>query len=138
MSTIGERLRKERDRLGCNQTDFAAYGGVQKRAQVNYEANQRHPDASYLAGIAAAGADIAYIVTAKHSDAHIAEGRVVDWDLLEQVIIGVDAFLNERKAKLRSDKKAGLIRVLYAKFSEEKNLNQTRFKDFMEAVMATV
>jgi hypothetical protein len=31
-----------------------------------------------------------------------------------------------------------LIRVLYAKFSEEENLNKARFKDFMDAVMATV
>lgn len=63
MSTIGERLREERERLGMNQTAFAAQGGVQKRAQINYEAGERHPDAAYLAAVAAAGIDIQYVVT---------------------------------------------------------------------------
>lgn len=63
LSTIGERLREERDRLGLNQTAFAEAGGVQKRAQVNYEKDERHPDAGYLAAIATAGADVLYILT---------------------------------------------------------------------------
>jgi len=63
MDSIGQRLKEERKRLGYNQTDFATHGGVQKNAQSNYESNARMPDASYLAAIAAVGADIAYILT---------------------------------------------------------------------------
>lgn len=65
MGTIGERLRKERDRLGMSQTDFATLGGASKRAQIRYEAGERSPDADYLAGIAKAGANILFIVTGK-------------------------------------------------------------------------
>jgi transcriptional regulator with XRE-family HTH domain len=136
--SIGARLKEERRRLGMSQADFAALGDAGRASQFNYESGERSPDASYLAAIAEAGADIGYIVTGRHSDSNIAQGTVVDWALLERVIVGVEAFLSERKAKLRPDKKAALIRVLYAKFSEDKNLNQGRFKDFMEAVMATV
>lgn len=63
MSTIGERLREERERFGLNQTFFAQFGGVQKHSQINYESNKRAPDATYLAAIASMGADVLYILT---------------------------------------------------------------------------
>lgn len=65
----GDRLRSERERLGLNQTEFGQLGGVKKLAQINYEKGDRQPDATYLAAIAAAGADVLYIVTGRHSGA---------------------------------------------------------------------
>ncbi|MDG4552851.1 MAG: transcriptional regulator [Candidatus Competibacter sp.] len=67
MKTQGERLREERERLGFNQTDFAAIGGLKKLAQINYEQDKRAPDSAYLAAIAAAGADVQYIITGQRS-----------------------------------------------------------------------
>ncbi len=61
--TIGERLKEERSRLGFNQTDLAAVGGVGKTTQINYEKGVGSPDAAYLAAIAEQGADVLYIVT---------------------------------------------------------------------------
>ena len=66
---IGERLREERERLGLNQTDFAAVGGVGRKTQFNYESGERAPDGAYLAAIAAAGADVLYILTGQRSGA---------------------------------------------------------------------
>lgn len=63
MSTFFERLREERKRLGLNQTQMAGLAAVQKQAQVHYEAGDRSPNAAYLTAIAAAGADILYILT---------------------------------------------------------------------------
>ncbi|PIV87604.1 MAG: transcriptional regulator [Hydrogenophilales bacterium CG17_big_fil_post_rev_8_21_14_2_50_63_12] len=60
---IGERLKEERDRLGLNQTDFAAIGGIGRKTQFNYESGERAPDGAYLAAIATAGADVLYILT---------------------------------------------------------------------------
>jgi transcriptional regulator with XRE-family HTH domain len=62
MST-GDRLREERERTGLNQVAFAALGGVKKLAQINYEKGERSPDADYLAGLAAAGVDVLYVIT---------------------------------------------------------------------------
>lgn len=64
---ICNRLRAERERLGFNQTDFGAIGGVKKLAQINYEKGERQPDSRYLAAIAAAGADVLYILTGQRS-----------------------------------------------------------------------
>ncbi len=60
---VADRLRLERLRLELNQTEFAAYGGVRKQAQILYEQGRRKPDTSYLLGIALAGADVTYILT---------------------------------------------------------------------------
>ncbi|KOQ71566.1 helix-turn-helix transcriptional regulator [Stenotrophomonas maltophilia] len=63
MSTPGQRLREERTRLGLTQEAFGALGGVRKQAQIKYEKGERKPDSSYFEGIAAAGADIDYVLT---------------------------------------------------------------------------
>lgn len=63
MNTPWERLKNERERLGLSQKAFAEMGGVHRRSQLNYEKGERKPDTKYLEGIAAAGADVAYILT---------------------------------------------------------------------------
>lgn len=61
--TIFERIKEERKKLGLTQPEMGEIGGVQKKAQLNYEKGERSPDASYLAAIAVAGADVQYILT---------------------------------------------------------------------------
>lgn len=63
MSTIGERLRDERERLGLSQTALGAIGGVLKQAQLKYEQGSRMPDAAYLAAVAAHGVDVGFVLT---------------------------------------------------------------------------
>lgn len=65
--SISERLRAERERLGLSQEEFAALAGAHRKSQGNYEKGDRQPDAAYLAAIAAAGADVLYILTGQHS-----------------------------------------------------------------------
>ncbi len=63
MSTIGERLREEREKFDLNQTVFGAVGGIRKQAQLNYEKGERYPAADYLSAISKIGVDVQYIVT---------------------------------------------------------------------------
>jgi transcriptional regulator with XRE-family HTH domain len=63
METISERLRAERLRLGLTQEQLAKAGGVARSAQANYEKGERSPDAQYLAAVASAGVDVAFVVT---------------------------------------------------------------------------
>ena len=63
MRTIGEILKEERQRLGMNQEDFAAVGGLKRRAQTLYEQDERAPDALYLRALAGIGVDVHYILT---------------------------------------------------------------------------
>lgn len=69
MNTVGLRLREERKRLEFGQSDFAFVGGCGRTTQIKYEAGERFPNTDYLEKIAAAGADVGYIVTGKrHQD----------------------------------------------------------------------
>lgn len=69
VSYQGERLREERERLGLTQSQMGELAGVTKKSQINYEKGERHPDSVYLAAIAAAGADVLYILTGQRSSA---------------------------------------------------------------------
>lgn len=67
VTTIGARIREERNRMALSQEAFGAIPGVTKQAQIKYEKDERHPDTLYLAAIAAAGADVLYILTGQRS-----------------------------------------------------------------------
>lgn len=62
-STIGNRLREERLRLGMNQTEFGRLLGVSKESQINYEAGKRSPDAEYLSKAVGIHVDVTYVLT---------------------------------------------------------------------------
>lgn len=76
-----ERLREERERLGLSQEKMGLTGGVLKRAQIHYEQGERAPDASYLGAIAAAGADVLYILTGARAPA------VPAMDMAERLLV---------------------------------------------------
>lgn len=57
------RLRAERERLGMNQTEFAAAGGVSRRTQSGYETAATTIDLAYISRIAAIGVDTVYVLT---------------------------------------------------------------------------
>lgn len=64
---IGERLKEERERIGLNQTEFAAKAGASKNSQYNYEKGERSPDAAYLAAADEMGVDVLYVVTGRRT-----------------------------------------------------------------------
>lgn len=76
MSTPSDRLKEERKRLGVSQVEFAALGGVGKRAQINYESGDRNPDADYLARVAEHGADVLYVLTGVRAAVHQKLGSI--------------------------------------------------------------
>ena len=73
MRSIGEILKEERQRLGMNQDEFAAVGGLKRRAQTLYEQDERAPDALYLRALAAIGVDVQYILTGEKSSSALAK-----------------------------------------------------------------
>lgn len=60
------RLKEERERLGLIQQQLADIGGVTKTTLFNYE-NGREPSSKFLSAIAAAGADVLYILTGQRA-----------------------------------------------------------------------
>ncbi|ROQ62192.1 transcriptional regulator with XRE-family HTH domain [Pseudomonas protegens] len=102
MLNIGERLKEERARLGFNQAEFAAFAGVAKTSQFNYEKGERSPDAAYLAAIAEKGVDVLYVVTG--------DRRPVPAD---SISAGELLLLDYYRLMTHDDKQA-LVRMAYA------------------------
>lgn len=67
MSSLGIRLRQERERLGLTQTEIGDMAGVTKNTQRLYETDQRSPKADYLAALDLEGVDVSYILTGRRS-----------------------------------------------------------------------
>ena len=78
---IGNRLREERERLGLTQPVFAELAGAKKRTLIDWEKDVSSPTAVQLAQLAAAGADVLYILTGQRSRAQPAH------DAAEQVLL---------------------------------------------------
>lgn len=81
--TIGVRLKEERSRLGLNQTDMAATGGVGKTTQINYEKGAGAPDAFYLAAVERLGVDVLYVITGERRPSPADSITALESDLLE-------------------------------------------------------
>ena len=73
--TVGQRLRKERTRLGFNIRDFAERAGVGKSTQSNYENYLSLPDSEYLNRISALGAEIFWIMRGSEEDDEVRDKR---------------------------------------------------------------
>ena len=75
-NSIGIRLKESRERLGKTQSEFAEIAadfgapGVTRQSQAKYEKGLATPNAAYLAGIAATGVDVLYILTGIDANAH--------------------------------------------------------------------
>lgn len=102
MVSIGARLREERETLQLSQEAFGAIAGVTKKSQINYEKNERSPDSNYLAAIAAAGADVLYVLTGQRVVGPTSEQKISKGDRIlldnfhaapEQVQAGVKTAL---------------------------------------------
>lgn len=91
-----------------SQTGFADLGGVQKRAQINYEKGERSPDAAYLSAVAGHGVDVTYVLTGIRMDeatrAHLTRAiqfsvQLGDPALTDQSIKAVQAQASELRRR---------------------------------------
>ena len=61
MTSFGNRLKTERQRLDLTQVELAAIGNVTKNTQVSYEGDDNSPTAKYLMAVAARGVDLHFL-----------------------------------------------------------------------------
>ena len=74
-TTVGERLRGERTRLGYNIRGFAEIGGVGIGTQSSYENDKTIPDSNYLNRISEKGAEIFWIMRGEKEDDEVRDKR---------------------------------------------------------------
>ncbi len=62
MSSIGERLKKERERLGLTIPEFAEAAGAKKNTVIDWQKDVSSPPALKLAALAEIGVDVMYVL----------------------------------------------------------------------------
>lgn len=67
---LGERLKKERERLRMSQPAFAEVVGAKKHAQINWEKGVATPNGAAFQAWADIGVDVLYVLTGVHNEAH--------------------------------------------------------------------
>jgi transcriptional regulator with XRE-family HTH domain len=93
--SLGARIKEERQRLGLNQTDFAALAGASRRAMVNWESDGASPLATALIAWANAGVDAVYILTGRRA----AERLPPDDELVEDELKEIERELFEPRRR---------------------------------------
>lgn len=126
---IGERLRKERERLGCNQTVFADVAGITRKTLFGYETGVRPPDAAVLAVWGEMGLDVLYVITGQDSKAVITQPVLStplhDRERLRIAIETVEEGLADMHRKLQPKKRAELILAAYDLLAEPERTRAT-------------
>ena len=96
---IGERLKRERQRLGMSQEKFGAGGGVQRVTQDLCEQGDRSPTLEDLVRVVSAGVDLGYLAFGGQGTRLV--GRVcLDKQVLASVYRLVEEFSRDSKGRL--------------------------------------
>lgn len=117
--TRGQRLRAERKRLGLDQPELAAIGGVKRVTQHLYEEDILTPDCGYLLSLTEGDVDVAYVLLGKPDDI----SAELDLDTFAKVYrvideVGVDA----RGKLLPIDQRSRLYALLFSYISAARPL----------------
>jgi transcriptional regulator with XRE-family HTH domain len=137
MVSFCERLRAERTRLGLNQTDFAALAGVTKKTQMLYEADERVPDANYMAAIAKGGADLYFIITGQRIAVPppAAAWAPIDSEKLGRIIEMLEAAAKQAGRRWPSKKLAEVAAEVYNALGEDQGFDQPRVERILKLVV---
>lgn len=142
MVSFGQRLRAERKRLGLSQTDFAAVAGVTKKTQMLYEADERVPDANYLAAIFKSSADVNFILTgtkisAANSSANDATPAWVpiDGSKLGRIVEMLESVAKQAGRRWPPIKLISVATEVYNALGEERDFDEPRVERLLKLVV---
>lgn len=118
MRSFGVRLREERERLGMNQEQIGALGGVNRNTQGKYEKDLRSPDAAYLQALSTAGVDVHYVITGEQ---RAPEGALslIDIDFLAEIAEQLDHIISQAGKKPRGAQFVRMVAEVYNFMAQE-------------------
>lgn len=117
---FGGRIRLAVEKKFSNMKAFCEATGMPYPSLRNYVSGVKKPGTEALATISAAtGFSIDWLVTGKEWEKDSTKLSTPDIVMLEQIIEGVEKYLDQRRRKLKPDKKAKLIAILYEHFYGE-------------------
>jgi len=128
---FGDRLARERRRLGLTQAEAAGKLGVSRSALALYETGRSEPGVSFLDRVEACGMDPLAILGGLTTARLAADA--FDWELLQTVLNGIDLWAKEHRLKLPLEKKLAIARLLYAQFVDTREVDSAVLTQVMRA-----
>ncbi|WP_225816227.1 helix-turn-helix domain-containing protein [Photorhabdus antumapuensis] len=95
--SLGERLKKERERLGFNQSDFAEIVGASRKSQIRWEKDESAPGADAISLWAKIGLDVLYLITGQvqKSASTAYKNSEIDEELLGKIVHKLDSMAQQ-------------------------------------------
>ena len=140
------------------QEDFGALAGITRKTQRLYEAGERAPDVAYLAAIAAAEADVLYVVTGQRSNVassrHLTEmsesvtqgrpnaatsqhlvSREIDAERLTRIVEMLEAFASNAGKRWPSGQLVAVAAEVYNVLVDEPALDEPKVERILKLVV---
>ena len=89
MSTLGERLKEERARLGMTVLEFAEAAGAKKNTVIDWQKDVSSPPAARLEALAKHDLDVLYVVTGHRGSGR--PGPKIEAERLAQIVEMLEA-----------------------------------------------
>lgn len=140
---LQERLKAERERLGFNQTDFAAVAGASKHAQINWEKGASTPNAAALAAWAEHGLDVLFVVTGHRTNSdgatsHRSVGAppaVIDIERLSRVVKMLEASAKQAGRRWPAERLVAVAAEVYNVLVDEPALDEAKLERILKLVV---
>lgn len=129
---MGQRLVAIRLASGLTQADFADKLGLSLRAYANYERGEREmPTALFRSLSETFQIDPLWQLNGPGEEPVMIGNRVLDLDLLENVIQLVEEWLIKHRRTLKPDKKARVIRLGYEHCVAKGKVDATHLREML-------
>lgn len=125
----GARLKEERERLGYNQSAFAALAGVTRKTLFGYESGDRFPAGDALSAWLAEGMDVVYVLSGERTPAVSTRSLPADEQLLLDAYRGMPA---TKKKLLLAEMLTGGASKKSSGVTVTGNNNRTAGRDYNE------
>lgn len=126
---IGKRLVAVREERKLSQVEFAERLALSPRAYQNYERGEREMPTTVLTALHAEfGIDPLWVLLGSGTTVRKPQSTSKP-DVLEAVVIAVEAHLQRTRKTLGPAKKARLIKVLYLQFRDRPKLDPAQLAD---------
>ena len=131
-----DRLKEIIKISGLKRDGFAKNGGISRTQLFRYLNGEQEPSTAFYRNIKShhSWININWLISGEGKP-DISFNRGMNYDLLKEIIEGVEQSLNEEELDLLPDRKAKLITLLHEHFIEEKQkINRTTIKRFLRLV----
>lgn len=141
---LQERLKAERERLGFNQTDFAAVVGASKHAQINWEKGAATPNAAALAAWAERGLDVLFVVTGQRANAGDApsphalgsQPATIDAERLSRIVKMLESFARQAGRRWPVERLVSVASEVYNVLLDEPALDEPKVERILKLVVS--